>query len=85
MESKEEFLERRKKDLSSGERELPNGCTLYWKVGDMGREYFSDEIGGGVIVWLPALVDASTLLAALEQEATCKYTERQRNALHTKE
>ena len=50
---------------------LPNGCTLYWednKVG--GRTYYSDEVGGGVMVWDTALVDQSTLLAALTQENT---------------
>ena len=49
---------------------LPNGCHLYWednKVG--GRIYSSDEVGGGVHVWDTCLVQDSTLLAALTQEA----------------
>ncbi len=35
---------------------------------EQGREYFSDEVGGGVQVWHTALVDQSTLLAAIVQE-----------------
>jgi hypothetical protein len=52
----------------TGEVRLPNGCTLHWITGDQGREYFSDEVGGGVQVWHTALVDQSTLLAAIVQE-----------------
>jgi len=51
-----------------GNVRLPNGCTLYWKETDQGREYFSDEVGGGVFVWNTALVDDSTLLAAIVKE-----------------
>jgi hypothetical protein len=51
-----------------GNIRLPNGCTLYWKETEQGREYFSDEVGGGVNVWHTALVDQSTLLAAITQE-----------------
>lgn len=53
-----------------GEVRLPNGCTLYWNETEQGREYISDEIGGGVVVWHTALVDAGSLLAAIVQEAT---------------
>lgn len=49
---------------------LPNGCTLYWEKNLAGgRTYVSDEVGGGVTVWDTALVEESTLLAALVQEA----------------
>jgi len=49
--------------------DLPNGCSLYWKDNKVGgRTYFSDEVGGGVMVWDTALVDMSTLLAAMTQE-----------------
>lgn len=34
----------------------------------MGRVYHSDEVGGGVSVWDPSLVDSATLLAAIVQE-----------------
>ena len=49
---------------------LPNGCMLYMQENEVGgRTYTSDEIGGGVMVWDTALVDSSTLLAALTEEA----------------
>lgn len=51
-----------------GNCRLPNGCTLFWDTDKMGRFYFSDEVGGGVSVWYPALVDHTTLLAAIVQE-----------------
>lgn len=54
--------------LEEGTISLPNGCTLYWKTTEQGREYISDEVGGGVFVWHTALVDQSTLLAAIVQE-----------------
>lgn len=55
---------------NTGSVQLPNGCTLYWYPdGNLGRRYVSDEVGGGVDVWVPALVDPTTLLAALTQEA----------------
>lgn len=47
---------------------LPNGCSLHWRMTEQGREYFSDEIGGGVNVWHTALVCQSTLLAAIVKE-----------------
>ena len=60
----------------SGKILLPNGCTLYWREGDMGREYFSDEVGGGVHVWTTCLVDPYTLLAAVVQEGILTNMER---------
>jgi len=54
----------------SGTCPLPNGCTLYWSLNEVGgRTYLSDEIGGGVTVWDTSLVDESTLQAALNMEA----------------
>jgi hypothetical protein len=51
--------------------DLPNGCGLHWKtekcIGGH-RVYYSDEIGGGVFVWDTAILDVSTLLAAIVQE-----------------
>jgi hypothetical protein len=59
-----------------GQTQLPNGCTLYWRPNGVGgRIYFSDEIGGGVQVWDTALVDFTTLLAALNQEMALRATE----------
>jgi len=54
---------------------LPNGCTLYWDTTDQGREYYSDEVGGGVHVWSVPLVDSSTLLAAMVNESTLQRRE----------
>jgi hypothetical protein len=51
-----------------GDVALPNGCHLFWHMTEQGREYFSDEIGGGVYVWHTALVDSETLIAAVNQE-----------------
>ena len=59
---------------------LPNSCTLYWKQNEAGgRTYYSDEIGGGVMVWDTALVSRSTLLAALVQEERLVADERRRD------
>jgi hypothetical protein len=57
---------------------LPNGCTLYWKTDhSVGcRIYYSDEVGGFVEVWHTALVDSSTLLAAIVQETTLDRKDR---------
>jgi len=55
---------------------LPNGCSLYWTETEQGREYVSDEVGGGVLVWHTALVDQSTLLAAIVKEAEFQTQER---------
>lgn len=50
---------------------LPNGCTLYWRDNEAGgRTYYSDEVGGGVVVWDTSLVDRSTLLAVMVMEDT---------------
>lgn len=54
---------------------LPNGCTLYWSQSEMGRVYASDEVGGGVFVWDPSVVDSHTLLAAIVQEETFRRLE----------
>lgn len=54
-----------------GNISLPNGCTLYWEPNEVGgRTYYTDEIPCGVTVWDTALIDESTMLAALTQEAT---------------
>lgn len=55
---------------------LPNSCTLYWRENEAGgRTYYSDEVGGGVVVWDTALVNESTLLAAMVQEAKLVFME----------
>jgi hypothetical protein len=49
--------------------ELPNGCTMYVTNTEVGgRRYVSDETGGGVVVWDTALVDSTTILAAVMTE-----------------
>jgi hypothetical protein len=48
---------------------LPNGCTLYRESNGVGgHRYWSDEIGGGVMLWDTSLVDATTLLTAIVEE-----------------
>lgn len=48
---------------------LPNGCTLYSRPNGVGGTvYYSDEVGGGVLVWDTSLVDDFTLLAAILEE-----------------
>lgn len=59
----------------TAELPLPNGYTLYVQDGEQGREYISDEIGGGVLVWHTALVAQSTLLTALAAEAKFQFEE----------
>ena len=50
---------------------LPNGSNLYARKNEAGgRTYYSDEVGGSVVVWDTALVDESTLLAAMLIETT---------------
>jgi len=44
---------------------LPNGSTLFRRKNEVGGYiYYSDEIGGGVVVWDTTLVDRWTLLSA---------------------
>lgn len=63
----------------NGQVTLPNGCTLFWYPdGNGGRKYISDEVGGGVDVWTPCLVDFNTLLAAMTVEATLERIECER-------
>ena len=48
---------------------LPNGCTLYRESNTVGGYcYWTDEVGGGVMLWDTSLVDKSTLLAAITEE-----------------
>ena len=63
--------------LKEGDCRLPNGCTLYWKTTEQGRVYFSDEIGGGMVVWDTAVTDQYTLLAAITQEASINKLEHE--------
>lgn len=56
---------------------LPNGCTLYRQETEQGYEYWSDEVGGGVRVWITALADPTTLLAAITD-----YYKMERQRLH---
>lgn len=55
---------------------LPNGCRLYRKKNEAGgHTYFSDEVGGGVVVWDTCLVDQSTLFAAILDQAHLRRIE----------
>lgn len=61
---------------------LPNGCTLYCKPNEAGgHTYFSDEIGGGVMVWDTCLVSQGTLLAAMACEAQRAHIHMHRQKL----
>lgn len=57
--------------------DLPNGCGLFvMPCSDTGgRIYYSDEVGGGVQVWHTALVDKTTLLAAIVEEERARIKE----------
>jgi|TARA_R110000803_G_scaffold210841_2_gene284379 hypothetical protein len=41
------------------------GHALYCMEGEQGPEYYSSEIGGGVCVWITALVSPETMELAL--------------------
>lgn len=57
---------------------LANGCTLYREDNGIGgHRYWSDEIGGGVLVWDTSLVDSATLLAAMTEEYARLYEQAQ--------
>lgn len=57
--------------------ELPNGATLYRQANAAGgHTYWSDEIGGGVVVWDTVLVAPSTLTAAITEEWRRRITEQ---------
>ena len=59
---------------------LPNGCTLYRKLNEAGGyTYYSDEIGGEVVVWDTCLVNESTLISALAEEHRRSYAEHMEN------
>lgn len=53
---------------------LPNGCHLFRKPNKAGGyTYYSDEIGGGVMVWDTCMVSEGTILAAIVCEHHRKY------------
>jgi hypothetical protein len=55
---------------------LPNGYTLYRESNGVGgHRYWSDEVGGGVMLWDTCLIDVSTLLAAIVEEQRFKRLE----------
>lgn len=59
---------------------LPNGGHLYVAKNEAGGyTYYSDEIGGGVVVWDTALVDASTLIVAIHADKIRRYREALKN------
>ncbi len=51
------------------------GYRLYVETTELGRRYWSDEIGGGVMVWDTALVSLEMLRLALHEEELCLKTE----------
>lgn len=60
-----------------GDVALPNGCSLYWKMNEVGgRTYYSDEAGCVAEIWDTAITEDSTLLAAIVQEAHLRKMEQ---------
>lgn len=56
---------------------MPNGCGLFVYETQVGsRQYWSDEIGGGVMVWDTALANEDTLLSAMLIEKKLQMLER---------
>jgi hypothetical protein len=56
--------------------DLPNGCHLFREPNEVGGyRYFSDEIGGGIMVWDTCLVSECTLLTAIVEEKRRAYLE----------
>jgi len=65
--------------VDSGSCDLPNGCELFWKRNAAGgRSYYSNEVGVDVLVWDTAVVDQTTLLAAMTKEAELSMIEYRR-------
>ena len=55
----------------------PNGATLYRKPNGVGGyTYFSDEVGGGAVVWDTCIIDSATLLCAIVEEARRHHAKR---------
>lgn len=53
------------------------GNTLYRELNGVGGyRYWSDEIGGGVVVWDTALVSVEMLQLAIECERQALHTQR---------
>ena len=56
-------------ELKRGWVEMPSGFGLHWREEEyVGRVYYSDEVGGGIHVWTPAMVAAGTLAMAIAVE-----------------
>lgn len=57
---------------------VKDGCTLLMEVNEIGgRRYWSDEIGGGVMVWDTCLVGSITLETALKVETALEASSSQ--------
>lgn len=54
---------------------LPNGSMPFVEDREQGRRYWSDEVGGGVVIWDTALLDKTTLLASIVEECRVEYDE----------
>src|ERR1019366_125584 len=66
--------------------DLPNGHELFVEDSEAGgHTYWSDEVGGGVVVWDAALVDAATLLAAMVEEERDLMVTRWRRQVKVKQ
>lgn len=74
------FEELSKETCKAGSSQLACGNELVWTTDEsIGvRVYLSTEVGGGVMVWNPALVSPETLMAAILQEQQLCVWERSR-------
>jgi hypothetical protein len=60
-----------------GFKQMGNGNGLYWTYNELGcRVYYSDEVGGGVLVWDTTVVSPSTMLEAVVQENEFQHLEK---------
>lgn len=59
--------------------DLPWGSLYREENGVGGHRYWSDEVGGGVLVWDTSLVNRDTLLAAMAAEGERYYRDRERS------
>lgn len=73
-------------ETENGSKLLPNGCRLYWRRNSAGgRTYISNEVGEVAGVWDTSIIDESTLLAAMTQEAALRRFEFHRGEYARKE
>jgi hypothetical protein len=59
---------------------LPTGVSIFWDIGEVGeRRYWTDEVGGGAMIWNTAFADVTTMSACLAQELSFRRGETMAN------